>query len=57
MDGSLGRAERFDLEGIVAKPKADPYMPGVSWYKIKSRAYTLMVRRGDLFYPPPGAKA
>ena len=44
--------QRLDLEGIVAKRKADPYAPGVTWYKIKNQAYTQMEGRGDLFYPP-----
>jgi ATP-dependent DNA ligase len=33
-------AQRLDLDGIVAKRKADPYSPTVTWYKIKNRAYT-----------------
>jgi ATP-dependent DNA ligase len=33
-------AQRLDLEGIVAKRKADPYAPDTIWYKIKNRAYT-----------------
>jgi bifunctional non-homologous end joining protein LigD len=33
-------AQRLDLEGIVAKRKADRYEAGVTWYKIKNRAYT-----------------
>jgi ATP-dependent DNA ligase len=32
--------ERLDLEGIVAKRKADPYRPETVWYKSKSRTYT-----------------
>jgi ATP-dependent DNA ligase len=28
--------QRLDLEGIVAKQKADPYRPETVWYKIKS---------------------
>jgi bifunctional non-homologous end joining protein LigD len=43
-------AERLDLEGIVAKRKADPYAPETVWYKIKNRAYTQMEGRGDLFH-------
>ncbi len=38
------------LEGIVAKRKADPYAAGVTWYKIKNRAYTQAEGRGDLFH-------
>jgi ATP-dependent DNA ligase len=33
-------AERLDLEGVVAKRKADPYRPETVGYKIKSRTYT-----------------
>ena len=33
-------AERLDLEGIVAKCKADPYRPETVWYKIMSCSYT-----------------
>jgi hypothetical protein len=33
-------AERLDLEGIVAKRKADPYRPETVSYKIKTRTYT-----------------
>jgi ATP-dependent DNA ligase len=33
-------AERLDLEGIVAKRKADAYRPETVWYKIKGRTYT-----------------
>jgi bifunctional non-homologous end joining protein LigD len=42
-------AQRLDLEGIVAKRKADPYEPGVTWYKIKNPLYTQAKGRGDLF--------
>jgi bifunctional non-homologous end joining protein LigD len=41
--------QRLDLEGIVAKRKADPYEAGVTWYNIKNRAYTQMEGRGELF--------
>jgi ATP-dependent DNA ligase len=37
-------AERLDLDGIVAKRKADPYRPETVWYKIKNRAYTPELR-------------
>ena len=33
-------AERLDLEGIVAKRKADRYAPSTTWRKVKNRAYT-----------------
>ncbi len=42
-------AERLDLEGIVAKRKDDRYASGVTWYKIKNRAYTQLEGRGELF--------
>jgi bifunctional non-homologous end joining protein LigD len=42
-------AERLDLEGIVAKRKADPYRPKTVWYKIKSRTYTQGEGRWKLF--------
>ena len=44
-------AERLDLEGIVAKRKADHYAPSTVWYKVKNRAYTQMEGRGELFHP------
>ena len=31
---------RLDLEGIVAKRKADPYRPETVWYKVKNPPYT-----------------
>jgi ATP-dependent DNA ligase len=42
-------AQRLDLEGIVAKRKADPYSPETIWYKLKNPAYTQAEGRGDLF--------
>jgi ATP-dependent DNA ligase len=42
-------AERLDLEGIVAKRKADPHRPETVWYKIKSRTYTQGEGRWELF--------
>ena len=42
-------AERLDLEGIVAKRKADAYRPETVWYKIKSRTYTQDEGRRELF--------
>jgi ATP-dependent DNA ligase len=44
-------AERLDLEGIVAKRKADAYTGTTTWYKVKNRAYTQMEGRGELFHP------
>jgi ATP-dependent DNA ligase len=43
-------AERLDLEGIVAKRKADPYVPATVWYKVKNRAYTQAEGRWELFH-------
>jgi ATP-dependent DNA ligase len=42
-------AERLDLEGIVAKRKADAYRPETVWYQIKNRAYTQGEGRWELF--------
>jgi ATP-dependent DNA ligase len=42
-------AQRLDLEGIVAKRKADPYASETVWYKITNAAYTQAQGRGDLF--------
>ena len=42
-------ARRWDLEGIVAKRKADSYRPETVWYKIKSRTYTQGEGRWELF--------
>jgi ATP dependent DNA ligase-like protein len=36
----LGALQQLDLEGIVAKRKADPYGLKTSWYKIKNQACT-----------------
>jgi ATP-dependent DNA ligase len=46
-------AERLDLEGIVAKRKADAYAPGAVWFKVRNRAYTQMEGSGELFHPKP----
>jgi ATP-dependent DNA ligase len=40
---------RFDLEGIVAKRKADRYDEATVWLKVKNRAYTQMEGRWELF--------
>jgi bifunctional non-homologous end joining protein LigD len=42
-------AQRLDLEGIVAKRKADSYNPETIWYKIKNPAYTQGQGRWELF--------
>jgi bifunctional non-homologous end joining protein LigD len=41
--------QRLDLEGIVAKRKADAYSPEVNWLKIKNPAYTQGEGRWELF--------
>jgi bifunctional non-homologous end joining protein LigD len=41
-------AQRLDLEGIVAKRKADRYSPQTVWYKVKNPAYTQAEGRRDL---------
>jgi bifunctional non-homologous end joining protein LigD len=48
----LAAAERLDLEGIVAKRKADPYGPETVWYKIRNQAYTQAEGRWELFRRP-----
>jgi bifunctional non-homologous end joining protein LigD len=45
----LEAACRLDLEGIVAKRKADPYRPKTAWYKIKNPTYTQAEGRRELF--------
>ena len=40
---------KMDLEGIVAKRKADAYGPATTWYKIKNPDYSQAEGRGDLF--------
>ena len=45
--------QRLDLEGIVAKRKADPYTPTTEWLKVRNRGYTQMEGRGDLFQRKP----
>ena len=39
----------LDLEGIVAKRKADTYQLDTAWYKIKNPAYTQAEGRRELF--------
>jgi ATP-dependent DNA ligase len=43
--------ERLDLEGIVAKRKADPYAATTQWLKVKDRAYTQVEGRGEYSIP------
>jgi bifunctional non-homologous end joining protein LigD len=42
-------AQRLDIEGVVAKRKADPYGPGTVWYKIRNPLYTQGQGRWELF--------
>jgi hypothetical protein len=44
--------DRLDLEGIVAKRKADPCGPETVWYKVKNRTYTQAEGRWELFQRP-----
>jgi CheY-like chemotaxis protein len=45
---------RLDLEGIVAKRKADAYAAETAWFKIKNPVYTQAEGRSELFerHPP-----
>jgi ATP-dependent DNA ligase len=40
---------QLDLEGIVAKRKADPYGAQTTWYKVKNPTYTQAEGRRELF--------
>lgn len=42
-------ASQMDLEGIVAKRRADPYAPNVPWIKVKYRGYSQVAGRWELF--------
>jgi bifunctional non-homologous end joining protein LigD len=41
----------MDLEGIVAKRRADPYAAETRWVKVKHRAYSQMLGRWEYFQP------
>ena len=43
----FGAARRMDLEGIVAKRKADPYEPGTVWYRIANPAHRRVSPRSE----------
>lgn len=45
----LEAVQRLDLEGIIAKRKADTYSSHAVWYKVKNPAYTQAEGRGELF--------
>lgn len=38
-----------DLEGMVAKRKFDPYLPSVTWHKIRNAGYSQWAGRDELF--------
>jgi bifunctional non-homologous end joining protein LigD len=42
-------AAKMDLEGIVAKRRADPYSPATPWVKVKHRGYSQNEGRWELF--------
>ena len=42
-------AAKLDLEGIVAKRRADPYGAGTAWVKVKYRGYSQNEGRWELF--------
>lgn len=49
-EGLFRLACENDLEGIVAKRKFDPYLPGqASWLKIRNTSYSQWENRQDLF--------
>ncbi|HEX3233408.1 MAG TPA: hypothetical protein VHR41_04390 [Gemmatimonadales bacterium] len=47
--GLFEAVERLDLEGIVAKRKADFYGPRTVWYTLKNPGYTRAEGRWELF--------
>ena len=55
----LEAVQRLDLEGIIAKRKADTYSSRALWYKVKNPSYTQVEGRGELFQRriPTGARA
>jgi hypothetical protein len=49
-EGLFHLACEHDLEGVVAKPKGDPYLPEhASWLKIRIQNYSQWVGREELF--------
>jgi ATP-dependent DNA ligase len=50
-EGLFQLAREHDLEGIVAKDKRAPYLPGgeTTWFKIRNRGYSQWVGREELF--------
>src|SRR5947207_13873969 len=47
-------AVRMDLEGVVAKRRDEPYAPETRWIKVKSREYSQLVGRWELFHKKGG---
>jgi bifunctional non-homologous end joining protein LigD len=45
----FGLACERDLEGIVAKRKGDPYLPGTAWLKIRNQNYSQWAGRHEIF--------
>jgi hypothetical protein len=41
--------KRLDLEGVVAKRKANPYGQAPPWYKVLNPGYSQKEGRGELF--------
>jgi bifunctional non-homologous end joining protein LigD len=52
----FGAIRKMDLEGIVAKRKADPYAPGTIWYTIRNPAYHQAGRRVESLRQPERLK-
>jgi ATP-dependent DNA ligase len=48
--------QQHDLEGIVAKRKADAYEPRAKWIKIKNPRYSRADGGGELFNSPKTAR-
>ena len=46
----IDAAMRMDLEGVVAKRRADPYSPQTEWLKIKHAEYSQKEGRAELFH-------
>ena len=48
--GLFQLACKYDLEGIVAKRKSDPYLPEhATWLKIRNKKYSQWIGREELF--------
>jgi bifunctional non-homologous end joining protein LigD len=53
-DALFDAAQRMDLEGVVAKRRDEPYGPATKWIKVKSRGYSQIVGRWELFHKKGG---